>query len=203
MSAHSPASINPQGLLLASSSRYRRALLERLQLPFETASPNIDETRHTGESAKALVERLASEKASALAQRYPRHLIIGSDQVAALDEQVLGKPGSIENAEAQLAQLSGQTVRFYTGLAVLNSQTRAIQVQLDTTEVAFRVLSRQEISAYVTREKPLDCAGSFKSEGLGVALFERITTADPAALIGLPLVLLCTMLRAEGMDPLG
>jgi len=193
MSAPSSASSSPPDLLLASSSRYRRALLERLGLPFATASPDIDETRNSGESAQALVERLASEKASA----------IGSDQVASLNDQVLGKPGSVENAEAQLAQLSGQTVRFYTGLALLNSQTRAVQVQLDTTEVEFRVLSGQEISAYVAREKPLDCAGSFKSEGLGVALFKRITTADPAALIGLPLVQLCAMLRAEGMNPLG
>ncbi len=203
MSAPRNAKNSPQGLLLASSSRYRRVLLERLGLPFETASPDIDETRHSGESAQALVQRLAAEKAAALAQHYPNHLIIGSDQVASLDDQVLGKPGSIDKAEAQLARLSGQTVHFYTGLALLNSQTLAVQVELDTTAVEFRELSGPEISAYVARETPLDCAGSFKSEGLGVALFEGITTADPAALIGLPLVLLCNMLRAEGMDPLG
>jgi len=199
-----PSSSSPSAdLLLASSSRYRRALLERLGLPFETASPDIDETRRPAESPAALVQRLAAEKASALASTYPGHLIIGSDQVASLGDRVLGKPGSVENAEQQLADLSGQTVRFYTGLALLNSRTQSIQVQMDTTDVEFRALSVAEISAYVSREQPLDCAGSFKSEGLGVALFSRIKTDDPAALIGLPLVRLCNMLRAEGMDPLG
>lgn len=202
MPVTAPVSSSPS-LLLASSSRYRRALLERIGLPFETASPDIDETRIAAESPQALVARLAADKAAELAGTYNHHLIIGSDQVASLGDRVLGKPGTVENAEAQLAELSGQTVRFYTGLALLNSHTQALQVELDTTDVIFRSLSDKEISAYVARELPLDCAGSFKSEGLGVALFERIKTDDPAALIGLPLVRLCGMLRAEGMDPLG
>lgn len=197
-----PLAGTPPELLLASSSRYRKALLERLGLNFATASPDIDESRHDNEPPADLVQRLAREKAAKLANTQRNHLIIGSDQVASLDDRVLGKPGSVERAEQQLAELSGHTVRFYTGLALLNSATNNVQVQLDVTDVEFRILSAAEISAYVAREQPLDCAGSFKSEGLGVALFERIKTQDPAALIGLPLVRLCAMLRAEGMNPL-
>lgn len=190
-------------LLLASSSRYRKQLLGRLDLRFITASPDIDETRKEDEAPADLVKRLAQEKASELAKTHTNHLIIGSDQVASLGDRVLGKPGTVAHAEQQLADLSGQTVRFYTGLALLNSATQEMQVQLDTTDVEFRTLTAQEISTYVAREQPLDCAGSFKSEGLGVALFERIRTDDPAALIGLPLVRLCSMLRAQGVNPLG
>ncbi len=189
-------------LLLASSSRYRKQLLSRLGLSFITASPDIDETRKKDEAPADLVQRLASEKASELAKTHTSHLIIGSDQVASLGNRVLGKPGTVARAEQQLADLSGHTVRFYTGLALLNSATQETQIQLDTTDVEFRTLTAAEISAYVAREQPLDCAGSFKSEGLGVALFERIHTDDPAALIGLPLVRLCGMLRAQGVNPL-
>lgn len=189
-------------LLLASSSKYRRQLLERLGLPFESNSPDIDETPLPGESPEALVVRLAEAKARALASNYPNFLIIGSDQVACVDGQILGKPGTVERAEAQLAALSGNSVHFYTGLALLNPVARRVQVDMDTTEVQFRELTTQEISAYIAREQPLDCAGSFKSEGLGVALFERIATEDPAALIGLPLVKLCEMLRTEQANPL-
>lgn len=190
-------------LLLASSSRYRKALLDRLGIAFECASPDIDESRRDNESPASLVQRLSLEKAAELAKTSRKHLIIGSDQVASLGDRVLGKPGTVQKAEEQLTDLSGQTVRFYTGIALLNSETSNAQVQLDTTDVVFRSLSEREIQTYVAREQPLDCAGSFKSEGLGVALFERIQTDDPAALIGLPLVLLCGMLRAEGMNPLG
>ena len=197
------SSAPPQGgLLLASSSKYRKQLLERLGLPFISKSPEVDETPHPDETPKLLVTRLAEAKARALAAEYQNHLIIGSDQVACVDEKILGKPGTQERATEQLAQLSGKTVHFYTSLALLNSATGQLQLAMDVTQVDFRSLEDVEISAYVAREQPLDCAGSFKSEGLGVALFERIRTEDPAALIGLPLVRLCGMLRAENANPL-
>lgn len=192
----------PLRLLLGSSSRYRQELLNRLGLAFDTARPDIDESSLPGESPKALVTRLAAEKARILAPRHPNHLIIGSDQVASIDDTILGKPHTIDRACAQLAQLSGRTVRFYTGLALLNSASGQLRTTLDVTEVVFRQLDENEIAAYVAAEQPLDCAGSFKSEGLGVALFEGIKTEDPAALIGLPLVQLCALLRAEGINPL-
>lgn len=199
----SPQQADQPTLLLGSSSRYRRLLLERIGLPFTTASPNIDESRMRDEAPAELVQRLAQQKAQALVDQHPNHLIIGSDQVAVLGDEVLGKPGTVPAAEAQLARLSGQRVHFLTGLSLLNSRSGALQTHMDTTEVAFRTLPVAEIKAYVEHEQPLDCAGSFKSEGLGVALFKHIQTQDPAALIGLPLVLLCEMLRAEGMNPLG
>jgi len=191
-----------QPLLLASSSRYRRELLERLGLAFDTASPDVDETRLADERAPSLVARLAESKARALAATYPEHLIIGSDQVASLEEEILGKPGNVERANEQLGRLSGRTVHFYTGLVLFNPLTKRLHASTDVTEVRFRDLTAHEIANYVSREQPLDCAGSFKSEGLGVALFEHIRTDDPAALIGLPLVQLCAMLRREGCDPL-
>jgi len=190
------------GLLLASSSKYRKQLLERLGLPFIASSPEVDETPLPNESPKLLVTRLAEAKARALSADHQNHLIIGSDQVACVDEKILGKPGTSERAEQQLAQLSGKTVQFFTSLALLNSATDGLQLDMDITEVQFRSLDASEIKAYVATEQPLDCAGSFKSEGLGVALFERISTEDPAALIGLPLVKLCEMLRAENCNPL-
>jgi len=189
-------------LLLASSSRYRKQLLERLGLPFVASSPDVDETERPGETPKQLVMRLAEDKARALTASHKNHLIIGSDQVACVNEHILGKPGTQQRAREQLGQLSGNSVHFYTALALLNSATGRLQVSMDLTEVEFRVLSAPEIEAYVATEQPLDCAGSFKSEGLGVALFERISTQDPAALIGLPLVRLCEMLRNEHMNPL-
>ena len=189
-------------MLLASSSRYRSELLARLGLPFDSASPDIDESPQERETPADLVRRLAESKARALASNHPDHLIIGSDQVAVLDGDILGKPGSHARAEQQLARLSNRSVEFLTGLALLDAATGRVQVDMDRTQVRFRDLTPAEISAYVAREEPLDCAGSFKSEGLGVALFEAIQTQDPAALIGLPLIRLSAMLRAEGMNPL-
>ena len=200
MPQHSAAA--PHKLLLASSSTYRRELLDRLGVAFACKSPDVDETRQPGESAETLVVRLAQMKAKALSHEFHNHLIIGSDQVACVTGTVLGKPGTAAKACEQLAMLSGQTVHFYTGLALLNPETNRLQSAMDTTDVVFRDLTTDEIEAYVEREQPLDCAGSFKSEGLGVALFQRIATYDPAALIGLPLVKLCEMLRAEGLNPL-
>jgi len=202
--ANSPGQPSRQSsaLVLASSSKYRKQLLDRLGLPFSAASPDIDETAAQGESPQQLVSRLAEQKARALAATHQHHLIIGSDQVACVDEQILGKPGSEQRAAEQLTRLSGNTVQFYTAVALLNSVTDRLQLALDVTEVEFRSLESREIEAYIAREQPLDCAGSFKSEGLGVALFERISTQDPAALIGLPLVQLCAMLRGEQFNPL-
>lgn len=192
----------PPELLLGSSSKYRKQLLNRLGVAFSTASPDIDETQKPDESPQTLVTRLAEQKARALQTTHPKHLIIGSDQVACVNGEILGKPGTAERATEQLARLSGNTVQFFTGLVLLNSASNQLQIDMDTTDVEFRKLSSEEIAAYVKKEQPLDCAGSFKSEGLGVALFERIRTDDPAALIGLPLVKLCAMLRNEGLNPL-
>ncbi|MEM7218921.1 MAG: nucleoside triphosphate pyrophosphatase [Pseudomonadota bacterium] len=197
-----PVAESSPRLVLASSSRYRRALLERLGVEFAAASPDIDESRARGESPESLVRRLAHGKAQALAARFPEHLIIGSDQVAALGDDVLGKPGTAANAEAQLARLSGQRVAFLTGLTVLDSARQTSVTELDRTMVQFRELSAAEIRSYVAREQPLDCAGSFKSEGLGVTLFERIDSQDPTGLIGLPLIQVCACLRRFGLDPL-
>lgn len=194
-------------LVLASSSRYRAELLARLGLPFETRSPDVDETRRPAEPATALVRRLAERKADAVADavagRCPDALIIGSDQVAVCDGQILGKPGSVERAEAQLALLSGNTVTFHTGLCLLDAASSTRQTGVVTTPVRFRRLTPAEIADYVARERPLDCAGAFKSEGLGIALFDAIGGDDPSALIGLPLIELCRMLRAAGVPVLG
>lgn len=189
-------------LLLGSSSKYRKQLLSRLGVAFSTASPDIDESPYPNESPQALVIRLAEQKARALHAAYPQHLIIGSDQVACVNGEILGKPGTEDKAREQLQRLSGHTVQFFTGLALFNATSNQVQIDMDTTDVKFRELSVDEIAAYVQKEQPLDCAGSFKSEGLGIALFERVTTDDPAALIGLPLVKLCAMLRHEGLNPL-
>lgn len=186
-------------LVLASSSAYRRALLERLQLPFSWAAPECDETPIAGESAPELVQRLAQAKATALAERYPAHLLIGSDQVARLNGQILGKPHSFERACAQLQAASGQKVEFLTGLCLYNSQSRQLQCTCVPFSVEFRTLSTAEIKRYVAAEQPLDCAGSFKAEGLGVSLFAGTQGPDSTALIGLPLIALCQMLRNEGL----
>lgn len=191
-----------QRLLLASTSTYRKMLLEKLHLPFVCAAPQVDETPLVGESAEALVLRLATAKAQALAAAYPEHLIIGSDQVCVIEGKITGKPHTEENACAQLRQASGQKVTFYTGLALYNSRSRHLQVLCEPFHVHFRTLSEAEISAYVRLEQPLNCAGSFKSEGLGIALFEKLEGRDPNALIGLPLIALLEMLRAEGINPL-
>jgi MAF protein len=190
-------------LLLASSSAYRRALLSRLGLPFITASPDIDESPRAGETADGLARRLATEKARALASAYPGHWVIGSDQVASLaDGQRLAKPGDLDTAIDQLSRSSGQTVTFYTGLALLDADTAKQQVHCDVVEARFRTLSGPEIRHYLETEQPFDCAGSFKMEGLGIALFHSLEGRDPNSLVGLPLIELTSMLCRWGLNPL-
>ncbi|MBA8268020.1 Maf family protein [Escherichia fergusonii] len=190
------------GLILASTSPWRRALLDKLAVTFECAAPEVDETPLPGESPRHLVLRLAQAKAQSLAERYPAHLIIGSDQVCVLDGEITGKPLSEENARLQLRKASGNIVTFYTGLVLYNSATGNLQTEVEPFDVHFRHLSDAEIDNYVRKEHPLQCAGSFKSEGLGIALFERLEGRDPNTLVGLPLIALCQMLRREGNNPL-
>ncbi len=187
-------------LVLASTSSYRQMLLERLSIPFERARPDTDETSLPGEPPAVTAERLAAEKARAVAASWPDALIIGSDQVAYLGDQVFGKPGTESRAVAQLQQMSGQTVVFHTALALLNTRTGRLQAEGVPTRVRFRTLTEAEIRRYVAKEQPLDCAGSAKSEGLGIALLEALSGDDPTALIGLPLIALSRMLRAEGVE---
>lgn len=189
-------------LVLASTSPYRKTLLERLGLDFETAAPQTDETTLDGETPEALVIRLAEAKARAVAPHYPDALIIGSDQVAVLDGKILGKPGNHEAATQQLRHASGREVSFLTGLCLLNTRTQQAQVRLVPFSVVFRALSESQIQYYLHQEKPYDCAGSFKSEGLGISLFERLQGEDPNALIGLPLIELIRLLAVEGVDVL-
>ncbi|NYU07928.1 septum formation inhibitor Maf [Enterobacteriaceae bacterium CCUG 67584] len=189
-------------LILASTSPYRRVLLEKLGVPFECAAPNVDESPQPGESPRHLVVRLAQEKAKSLAAQFPDHLIIGSDQVCVLDGAITGKPHTEENARQQLLTARGNIVTFYTGLALYNSSTGHLQTECEPFDVHFRHLSEQEIDDYVRKERPLNCAGSFKSEGLGIALFERLDGRDPNTLVGLPLIALCQMLRREHYNPL-
>lgn len=184
-------------LILASSSPYRRELLQRLRLPFECASPDIDESPLPGESAEQLVQRLAESKARTLAQRYPGHLIIGSDQAAVNGSQILGKPYDIERASQQLKAASGKSVSFLTGLCLLNSQSGRSQVDCVPFTVHFRDLDEARIRRYLEAEQPFDCAGSFKAEGLGVSLFRSTEGEDATSLIGLPLIRLVDMLLAE------
>ncbi|AGB78617.1 MAF protein [Enterobacteriaceae bacterium strain FGI 57] len=189
-------------LILASTSPYRRLLLEKLGIPFTCASPEVDELPLPAETPRHLVLRLAQAKAQALAERFPHHLIIGSDQVCVLDGEITGKPHTEENARKQLKKASGNIVTFYTGLALYNSVNGQLQTECEPFDVHFRHLTEQEINHYVQRESPLNCAGSFKSEGLGIALFERLEGRDPNTLVGLPLIALCQMLRREGFNPL-
>lgn len=186
-------------LVLGSTSPFRRELLQRLGLQFQTAAPDIDEAAAPDETAEQLVRRLAQAKARAVAAAHPEALIIGSDQVAVLDDRILGKPGSRDNAIAQLRAASGRTVRFLTGLCLFNSASGRVQTEVVPYSVTFRNLDEQRIARYVDAEQPLNCAGSFKSEGLGVALFARMEGDDPTALIGLPLITLVTMLSREGI----
>jgi septum formation protein len=186
-------------LILASTSTFRRTLLERLQLPFEVAAPDTDETPLAGESAAATAMRLAESKARSVAARFPDALIIGSDQVAALGAERFGKPGSRNKAIAQLKRMRGQNVSFHTGLCLFNANTGRAQLRCITVEVGFRDLSDCEILRYLDREDALNCAGSAKSEGLGIALLAYIRGDDPNALVGLPLIALCDMLRSEGV----
>ncbi|PSV32441.1 MULTISPECIES: nucleoside triphosphate pyrophosphatase [unclassified Photobacterium] len=191
-----------QPLLLASTSPYRKMLLEKLAIPFETASPETDETALATESAQELVCRLAQLKAKACASTYPDSLIIGSDQVCVIDGKILGKPHTEENACKQLQAASGKTITFYTGLCVYNAKTQSTQVICEPFHVHFKTLTPQQIENYVRKEQPLYCAGSFKSEGLGIALFDKLEGRDPNTLVGLPLIALTEMLANEGVSVL-
>lgn len=186
-------------LVLASTSRYRRELLARLALPFETAAPDVDETPRADEAPRELALRLALEKAQAVAARKPQAIVIGSDQVADLHGQPLGKPGTHERAAAQLARMSGQTVLFHTAVAVVQASRGFAQSSLATVTVRFRTLDAATIERYLLAEQPYDCAGSAKSEGLGIALLQAIESDDPTALIGLPLIRTAQLLRAAGL----
>lgn len=188
-----------QRLVLASTSPYRRELLARLQIPFEAVAPEADETALPGETPAETAERLAEAKARAVAVRFPTHLIIGSDQVAHIGEQRFGKPGTRDKAIAQLRAMSGKSIVFHTGLCLLNTATGRMHLRGIPTEVGFRELADAEITRYLDREDALNCAGSARSEGLGIALMEYMRGDDPNALIGLPLIALADMLRAEGV----
>ena len=186
-------------LVLASTSAYRRALLERFNLPFECVVPNVDETSLPGESALALAQRLARSKAEAVAARYPESVVIGSDQVAVRGLDRLGKPGSVERCIEQLEHSSGREVEFLTAVHVVNGPAGNAESHVDRTVVRFRRLSRPEIERYVAADHPIDCAGGFKAESLGIALFERIESSDPTSLTGLPLIWLSHALRRAGI----
>ena len=185
-------------LILASTSRYRRELLARLGLPFESARPDTDETALPDEAPEALAQRLAQAKAHAIARLHPQAWVIGSDQVAACDGLLLGKPGGRDAALAQLRAASGHTVVFHTAVCVMRAVDDTCWLAGDRTHVQFRDLHDDELARYVDAEQPFDCAGSFKSEGLGISLFECIRSDDPTALIGLPLIALCGLLRKAG-----
>lgn len=187
-------------LILGSTSPYRRELLQRLRLPFDVVSPQVDETALPGEAPTALALRLALAKAQAVAAQFPQAVVIGSDQVADLQGQSLGKPGTHERARAQLRLMSGQEVLFQTAVAVVCSVTHFSEQALATVRVKFRTLSEAEIENYLLAEQPYDCAGSAKSEGLGISLLASIESDDPTALIGLPLIRTCHLLRAAGLD---
>lgn len=189
-------------LILGSTSRYRRELLERLRLPFQVVSPDVDETPRPGETPAALAQRLALAKAQAVAHLHPDAVVIGSDQVADVDGQPVGKPGNHERAVAQLRAMSGKTIVFQTAVAVARQSTGFAQVRLAPVSVRFRSLSDAEIERYLRLEQPYDCAGSAKCETLGIALLEAIDSDDPTALVGLPLIRTAELLRLAGLDPL-
>lgn len=195
-----PLSALPQrALVLGSTSSYRRELLSRLRIPFTVASPEVDETPLAGENPLTLATRLALAKARAVAHKFPQAVVIGSDQVADLEGLALGKPGNFERATAQLRQMRGKTVIFQTALAVVCLETGFERQDVASVRVQFRDLSDAEIEAYLLTETPYDCAGSAKSEGLGIALLASIANDDPTALVGLPLIRTCHMLRAAGL----
>jgi septum formation protein len=194
---------SPRQLVLASTSRYRRTLLERLGFPFECADPKTDEAALPGEAPGATALRLAEAKARAAARRFPEALIIGSDQVASCDGTRLEKPGSHENAVRQLTAMSGKVATFDTAVAVLDAKANAVRTRLVPCRVSFRTLSSATIETYLRKEKPYDCAGSAKAEGLGITLIARIDTEDPTSLVGLPLIALTELLAAAGMPVLG
>ena len=190
----------PLHVILASTSRYRRELLSRLRLPFDVHSPEVDETPLPDETPEALARRLALEKARAVARRFPEAVVIGSDQVADLAGEPLGKPGDHARATAQLRRMRGQTLIFQTAVAVVCESTGFTECDLAPVRVVFRDLSDDVIERYLRAETPYDCAGSAKSEGLGIALLDAIDSDDPTALIGLPLIRTCRMLRAAGVE---
>jgi septum formation protein len=189
-------------LILASTSRYRRELLERLRIPFRALAPHTDETPLPGEAPAALAERLALAKARALAAVHPDAVVIGADQVADVDGVAIGKPGNHERAVAQLRAMSGRTIVFQTALAVVRASTGFAEVRRIPVPVRFRTLGDAEIEFYLRTEQPYDCAGSAKCETLGIALLEAIESDDPTALVGLPLIQTASLLRAAGLDPL-
>jgi septum formation protein len=195
---------SPHSLILASTSKYRRELLARLRLPFSCSAPGVDETRRTGERPLALAARLARAKAAAVALQHPDAWVIGSDQVASRtnssEELILGKPGTEARCIEQLQACSGCTVSFMTAVAVVRHNEHAVHEFMDTTQVVFRKLDADTIARYVALEMPLDCAGGFKSEGLGITLCESIDSSDPSALIGLPLIRLSSVLRGVGFE---
>ncbi len=195
-----PPSSPQRALILGSTSVYRKELLGRLRIPFDTVSPEVDETPLSGESPMVLAQRLALAKAQAVAQSHPTAVVIGSDQVADLNGEPLGKPGTHARAVAQLKRMRGQTVVFQTAVAVVCLDTGFSQAALASVRVVFRDLSDAEIENYVQAEQPYDCAGSAKSEGLGIALLDSIDSDDPTALVGLPLIRTARMLRAAGLE---
>jgi 7-methyl-GTP pyrophosphatase len=192
--------LNSQPLVLASSSVYRSELLRRLQIPFRVAAPDVDETPLPDESAEQTSRRLSRDKARKAATDHPDTLIIGSDQVAVLEGQQLGKPLTHDNAVRQLRAMRGKTVTFYTALTLLNARTGEMQTAVAKNHVSFRDLSDEEIESYLRKEQPYHCAGSAKSEGLGIALIARLEGEDPNALVGLPLILLVDMLKKQGIS---
>lgn len=196
---HAPLPNVPRVLILGSTSVYRRELLARLQIPFEIVSPDVDETPVAGEMPADLARRLALAKARAVAARFPQAVVIGSDQVADLDGEPLGKPGNHERATDQLRRMRGHSLVFHTAVAVACMATGYEELEIAAVRVKFRNLSDAEIETYLQREKPYDCAGSAKSEGLGIALLESIDSDDPTALVGLPLIRTCGMLTAAGI----
>jgi septum formation protein len=194
---------SPRRVVLASTSRYRQGLLERLGMPFECADPEVGEAALPGEAPAATARRLAEAKARAVAIRFPDSLVIGSDQVASCEGARLDKPGSHENAVRQLTRVSGKTALFDTAVALLDTKSSRLETRVVPCRVTFRSLSAAQIERYLRLEQPYDCAGSAKAEGLGIALIERMETEDPTSLVGLPLIALCELLRDAGFDVLG
>lgn len=191
-----------RALVLGSTSRYRRELLSRLGIAFDVASPDVDETPRAGETPAGLARRLALAKARAVAAKHPQAVVIGSDQVADLAGEPLGKPGTHDNAVAQLRRMSGRTVTFQTAVAVVCVESGFEELDLAPVRVQFRTLADDEIETYLRKEQPYDCAGSARSEGLGIALLDAIDSDDPTALVGLPLIRTCRMIRAAGVKVL-
>ena len=191
-----------QPIILASTSPFRQLLLQKLCIPFQCEKPNVDESELCGETAQQLVQRLALAKATAVSDKFTQHLIIGGDQVAVINGNIIGKPHGFDNAFSQLKQASGQIITFYTGLCLLNSATGHAQTIVETFQVHFRQLSDVMITNYLNKEQPYQCAGSFKSEGLGIALFSKLEGKDPNTLVGLPLITLIELLNNEGVEVL-